>query len=142
MPDRAAFLRIGELSDELGVPQHVLRFWQARFQEIRPLQRAGGRRLYRPSDLDLIKGIQRLLHGGGYSIRGAQRILKEHGVNLVQAIGRGEAEIAPSSPGQDEAEAFEGLRELPLDLRQALERALHDPVATRRLAEACLAQAA
>lgn len=87
-----AFRTISEVSDDVGTPQHVLRFWESRFAQIRPLKRAGGRRYYRPDDVDLLKGIQHLLHGQGYTIKGAQRVLKEHGVRFVQAIGRGEAE--------------------------------------------------
>ncbi|GEP11535.1 MerR family transcriptional regulator [Methylobacterium gnaphalii] len=92
-----AFRTISEVADELGVPQHVLRFWESRFAPVRPLKRAGGRRYYRPDDIDLIKGIQRLLYGQGYTIKGAQRVLKENGVRFVQAIGRGEAEAGQPS---------------------------------------------
>lgn len=95
-----AFRTISEVADDLGIPQHVLRFWEGRFAQIRPLKRAGGRRYYRPDDIDLLKGVQRLLHGQGYTIKGAQRVLKENGVRFVQAIGRGEAE-AMVPPLQD-----------------------------------------
>lgn len=92
-----AFRTIGEVADDLDVPQHVLRFWEGRFAQVRPVKRAGGRRYYRPDDVDLLKGIRRLLHGQGYTIRGAQRVLKENGIRFVQAVGRGEAEAgAPS----------------------------------------------
>lgn len=104
-----AFRTITEVSEELGVPQHVLRFWESRFSQIRPLKRAGGRRYYRPDDVDLLKGVRRILHGQGYTIRGAQRILKEHGVRFVQAIGRGEAEPGPPLPQDRDEDATVGL---------------------------------
>ncbi len=89
-----AFRTISEAAAELNVPQHVLRFWETRFSQIRPMKRAGGRRYYRPQDIDLLKGIRRLLHEEGYTIKGVQRILREHGVAHVIAIGRGQVELA------------------------------------------------
>jgi DNA-binding transcriptional MerR regulator len=91
-----AFRTISEVSDELDVPQHVLRFWETRFAQIKPLKRGGGRRLYRPNDIDLLKGIRKLLYGEGYTIRGVQKILKEEGSAHVTAIGRGEASARKS----------------------------------------------
>ena len=85
-----AFRTISEVADDLELPQHVLRFWETRFAAIRPLKRGGGRRYYRPDDIELLKGIRHLLYGEGYTIKGVQRILKEEGVRFVQAIGRGE----------------------------------------------------
>ncbi len=85
-----AFRTISEAAEELDVPQHVLRFWETRFAQIKPMKRAGGRRYYRPADLDLLKGIRSLLYSEGYTIRGLQRILKEEGVAYVSGIGRGE----------------------------------------------------
>ena len=87
-----AFRTISEVADDLDVPQHVLRFWETRFSQIRPMKRGGGRRHYRPADIDLLKGIRHLLYGEGYTIRGVQRILKEEGTAHLIAIGRGEAE--------------------------------------------------
>ena len=81
-----AFRTISEVAQELDIPQHVLRFWETRFSHIRPMKRSGGRRYYRPDDVDLLKGIRRLLYGEGYTIRGVQRILKEHGVKSVQNL--------------------------------------------------------
>jgi len=72
-----AFRTISEVAHDLELPQHVLRFWETRFQQIKPLKRGGGRRYYRPDDIDLLRGIQYLLYGEGYTIRGAQRILKD-----------------------------------------------------------------
>ncbi len=81
-----AFRTISEVADDLDIPQHVLRFWETRFAQIKPMKRSGGRRYYRPDDVDLLKGIRRLLYGEGYTIRGVQRILKEHGIKSVQAL--------------------------------------------------------
>ena len=81
-----AFRTISEVADDLDIPQHVLRFWETRFTQIKPMKRSGGRRYYRPDDVDLLKGIRRLLYGEGYTIRGVQRILKEHGIKSVQGL--------------------------------------------------------
>jgi DNA-binding transcriptional MerR regulator len=81
-----AFRTISEVADDLDIPQHVLRFWETRFAQIKPMKRSGGRRYYRPDDVDLLRGIRRLLYGEGYTIRGVQRILKEHGVKAVQGL--------------------------------------------------------
>jgi DNA-binding transcriptional MerR regulator len=85
-----AFRTISEAAEELTVPQHVLRFWETRFTQIKPMKRAGGRRYYRPTDIELLKGIHSLLYSQGYTIRGVQRILKEEGGSYVVGIGRGE----------------------------------------------------
>ena len=89
-----AYRTISEVADELDVPQHVLRFWETRFPQIKPLKRGGGRRYYRREDVDLVRGIRALLYGQGYTIKGVQRILREGGVRFVQAVGRGEAVAA------------------------------------------------
>ena len=81
-----AFRTISEVADDLDIPQHVLRFWETRFAQIKPMKRSGGRRYYRPDDVDLLRGIRRLLYGEGYTIRGVQRILKEHGIGSVQRL--------------------------------------------------------
>lgn len=90
-----AFRTITEVAESLDVPQHVLRFWETRFGQIRPMKRAGGRRYYRPDDVDLVAGIRHLLHVRRYTIKGAQRVIKENGVRYVQAVGRGEVVAAP-----------------------------------------------
>ena len=81
-----AFRTISEVADDLDIPQHVLRFWETRFSQIKPMKRSGGRRYYRPDDVDLLRGIRRLLYGEGYTIRGVQRILKEYGIGSVQRL--------------------------------------------------------
>ncbi len=74
-----AFRTISEVADEIDVPQHVLRFWESRFTQIKPMKRGGGRRYYRPDDVDLLRGVRHLLYGEGYTIRGVQRILRDEG---------------------------------------------------------------
>jgi DNA-binding transcriptional MerR regulator len=91
-----AFRTISEVADELDLPQHVLRFWETRFAQIKPMKRGGGRRYYRPVDVDLIKGIRNLLYDRGYTIKGAQRLIKDNGVAFVQALGSGDMEAARS----------------------------------------------
>ena len=89
-----AFRTISEVADDLDIPQHVLRFWETRFAQIKPMKRSGGRRYYRPDDVDLLKGIRRVLYGEGYTIRGVQRILKEHGIKSVQGLADGSAAVS------------------------------------------------
>jgi DNA-binding transcriptional MerR regulator len=99
-----AFRTISEVADELDLPQHVLRFWESRFPHIKPMKRGGGRRYYRPEDIDLLRGIRRLLYGDGYTIRGVQRILREQGVRTVQSVGQGHAAnllLPPQDDAQD-----------------------------------------
>lgn len=79
-----AFRTISEVADDLDVPKHVLRFWENRFPQIKPMKRGGGRRYYRPADLDLLRGIKHLLHNEGYTIKGVQKILREQGLELVK----------------------------------------------------------
>jgi DNA-binding transcriptional MerR regulator len=84
-----AFRTISEVAAELDVPQHVLRFWESRFAQIKPVKRAGGRRYYRPDDIDLLKGIRALLYSDGFTIKGVQKVLKDRGLRHVAEIGRG-----------------------------------------------------
>jgi DNA-binding transcriptional MerR regulator len=82
-----AFRNISEVSEELGVKKHVLRFWETRFPQLKPMKRGGGRRYYRPADLELLRGIRRLLQSEGYSVRGVQKILREGGIEDVKRLG-------------------------------------------------------
>lgn len=82
-----AFRTISEVAEELDVPQHVLRFWESRFTQIKPLKRAGGRRYYRPDDVALLRGVRALLYSEGYTIKGVQKILKERGARFVGGGG-------------------------------------------------------
>src|SRR4051812_25315395 len=87
-----AFRTISEVAEDLDLPQHVLRFWETRFPQIKPLKRGGGRRYYRPDDVDLLKGIRYYLYGEGYTIKGVQRILKDRGLKHVCEMGRAQTE--------------------------------------------------
>ena len=112
-----AFRTIGELADDLGVPQHILRYWETRFPQLRPLQRAGNRRYYRPADVALAQRIHRLLNQDGYTIRGVPQL-------LASGAGDGEDLIAagasPASPPSDfPAEELKRLRKT---LKDALDR--------------------
>ena len=99
-----AFRTISEVAQELDVPQHVLRFWESRFREIKPMKRGGGRRYYRPDDVDLLRGIRHLLYGEGYTIRGVQRLLREQGVRFVQSVWQPGAPQPTLQPADDAAE--------------------------------------
>ena len=135
-----AFRTISEVAQDLDIPQHVLRFWETRFSQIKPMKRSGGRRYYRPDDVDLLKGIRRLLYGEGYTIRGVQRILKEHGIKSVQSLadsstavsfgaieeaigqslmedGLEPREEAVEAKGEEEEEEYEGSDEEGIDFR-------------------------
>ena len=89
-----AFRTISEVAEDLDLPQHVLRFWETRFSQIKPLKRGGGRRYYRPQDVDLIKGIKSMLYDQGYTIKGVQKLLRENGNQFVAAIGAGDLAAA------------------------------------------------
>ena len=92
-----AFRTITEAADELDVPAHVLRFWEGKFSQLRPLKRAGGRRLYRADDMALLRGIRALLHEDGYQLKGVQKLFKDQGVAWVRERGGG-ALLAASIP--------------------------------------------
>ena len=114
-----AFRTISEVADELDLPQHVLRFWESRFREIKPMKRGGGRRYYRPDDVDLLRGIRHLLYGEGYTIRGVQRILREQGSKFVEAVWQ---EGAPQPPhgAADEHYAEDEVAAGPLEAKRGL----------------------
>ena len=103
-----AFRTISEAADELGVPQHVLRFWETKFSFIRPMKRAGGRRFYRRQDLDVLRGVRSLLHEEGYTIKGVQRLHKEQGLRRLMTAAGGE--IDPTALAELEAAEAEALR--------------------------------
>ena len=93
-----AYRTISEVSDDLAVPQHVLRFWETKFSQVRPLKRGGGRRYYRPEDVQLLRRIQRLLYEEGYTIKGVQRLLKEGKSTEADAPAAASGEASPSGP--------------------------------------------
>lgn len=129
-----AYRTISEAGEETGLPAHVLRFWESRFTQLKPVKRAGGRRLYRPQDILLLKGLKTLLYEEGFTIKGAQKYLKDHGVADVCAIGEGASPGAPhaasSAPpvsaddASSEADDGPGLFEVP-----SADRAHSNPVA-------------
>lgn len=124
-----AFRTISEVATELDVPQHVLRFWEGKFAQVRPMKRGGGRRYYRPEDIELLRGIRQLLYGDGFTIRGVQKILREQGIRYVSGVGSGEIEAAPpsvSAPAQPAPSAPKGAPPAPAnddDLSVAAEAA-------------------
>ena len=115
-----AFRTISEAADELHVPQHVLRFWETKFSFIKPMKRAGGRRFYRPSDIAVLRGVRRLLHDEGLTIKGVQKLHREQGIKRLVAAGEGTA----PAPVRAAAPAAAAAR--PTGERQALLDALHD----------------
>jgi DNA-binding transcriptional MerR regulator len=136
-----AFRTISEVADEIDVPQHVLRFWESRFVQIRPMKRGGGRRYYRPDDVDLLRGVRYLLYGEGYTIRGVQRILREQGADFVQNVWRAGAEpppppLAEDRAGEDTGAAAAGTRAEPnlfaFSSPRGDARSLDEPAAERR----------
>ena len=95
-----AFRTISEVADELDVQKHVLRFWENKFPQVRPMKRGGGRRYYRPDDLDLLRGIRFLLHREGYTIKGVQKLLREQGLDYVKACWQVPPGGAPAQPAE------------------------------------------
>ncbi len=96
-----AFRTISEVATEIDVPQHVLRFWETRFPQIKPMKRGGGRRLYRPDHVALLRGIRALLYDDGMTIKGVQKVLREHGVKTVTARGSADAALSVELRGED-----------------------------------------
>ncbi|MGZ3280790.1 MAG: MerR family transcriptional regulator [Phenylobacterium sp.] len=131
-----AFRTISEAADELHVPQHVLRFWETKFAFIRPMKRAGGRRFYRPSDIAVLRGVRRLLHDEGYTIKGVQRLHREEGLRrLVSAGGEAGPAAAPAP-----AERAPGLHATtaPAVGRDSLQNALRDLESAKQRLDALL----
>ena len=127
-----AFRTISEVADDLDLPQHVLRFWETRFVQIKPMKRGGGRRYYRPDDVDLLRGIRFLLYGEGYTIRGVQRILKEQGPRFVIGAGRGEFAGVPGRRDGSEDAEDDAVEAAPLRVEPAFAHPSH---ATRHAPE-------
>ncbi|MDX2027802.1 MAG: MerR family transcriptional regulator [Alphaproteobacteria bacterium] len=137
MKSPAAFRTISEVATDLSVPQHVLRFWESKFQQIKPLKRGGGRRYYRPEDVQLISGIKDLLYNQGFTIRGVQKLLRENGRGVSSARSMvAEPQVpasmtpmqAPSTSVQSQAP-----RGLPSDKRREIEGVLNELKALREL---------
>ena len=142
-----AFRTISEVAEELDVPKHVLRFWEQKFPQIKPMKRGGGRRYYRPEDLELLRGIRHLLHREGYTIRGVQKILRTQGVDGVKRAGLDVASAqkpaakeeapqaqAPSKRARAKSRAEPAiLLPMPADVRATLTKALAELEACRKL---------
>ncbi|MFQ5774356.1 MAG: MerR family transcriptional regulator [Kiloniellaceae bacterium] len=112
----AAFRTISEVSHELDVPQHVLRFWEAKFSPVRPLKRGGGRRYYRPEDVDLLRRIRNLLYTEGYTIKGVQRLLREGQLKIDRQV--------PDPPAPSQREQLQAILHELVELRDILRRAI------------------
>jgi DNA-binding transcriptional MerR regulator len=97
-----AFRTISEVAVELDVPQHVLRFWESRFAHVKPVKRGGGRRYYRPEDVDLLRGIRALLYSDGFTIKGVQKLLREQGVRYVADLGRADCSLIARLAEEDD----------------------------------------
>jgi DNA-binding transcriptional MerR regulator len=128
----AAFRTISEVGRELDIPQHVLRFWESKFSQVKPLKRGGGRRYYRPEDIALLRRIRDLLYTEGYTIRGVQRLFREVGVKAI-------VEATDAAPGSGlEIAAVQGVSTtvktaVPLELRVELEAVMAELVELRRM---------
>ena len=105
--DPGALLTIGELSEELGIPQHILRYWETRFPQLRPMQRAGNRRYYRPADVELARRIHRLLNHEGYTVRGVQKLLRDKSDAETSTVAPSPAAAAPTE--SEAAESRSGI---------------------------------
>lgn len=104
-----AFRTISEVSTELDIPQHVLRFWEGKFSNLKPLKRAGGRRYYRPEDLELLKRIRALLYDEGYTIKGVQKLIRE---GALREASHGEAvAAAPAHSVEERAQGMDGAQQ-------------------------------
>jgi DNA-binding transcriptional MerR regulator len=122
----AAFRTISEVAEDLDVPQHVLRFWESKFPQVKPLKRGGGRRYYRPEDVLLLRRIRQCLYQEGYTIKGVQRLLREGAVKVAPRPAGGEASLPVPEEGVPEEfrHALEEIRDELVELRAILKRAL------------------
>jgi len=116
-----AFRTISEVAEELEVPQHVLRFWESRFPQVRPLKRAGGRRYYRPDDVALLRRIRQCLYDQGYTIKGVQKLLREGALKSADLVRAGtQAGIVSKAETAEKAEQAQDLRDIIAELRAEL----------------------
>lgn len=133
-----AFRTISEVADWLGVPTHVLRFWESRFSQVKPVKRAGGRRYYRPSDMELLGGIRKLLHEDGMTIRGVQKLLREQGVKHVAALsppldsGPGDRDVTPTDNVVELSDRREAAQDDTIEDAEIVEEAVTEEKEERR----------
>lgn len=119
----AAFRTISEVASDLDIPAHVLRFWESKFAQVKPLKRGGGRRYYRPEDIELLRGIRELLYTDGYTIKGVQKLLREGGVKQILAEQSGAAETqAAAAPAVLPAAAAEDAHNISTSGAEAVDR--------------------
>ena len=127
-----AFRTISEAADDLGLPQHVLRFWETRFPQIKPLKRGGGRRYYRPDDVELLRAVKQLLYGEGYTIKGVQRLFKEQGARAIVSVNQGKDPVAAAATEEfsasEQSEFVE--RSAPRDISRAATE-MHEAMSAR-----------
>jgi len=128
-----AFRTISEVSTALEVPQHVLRFWETKFKIVKPLKRGGGRRYYRPSDVDLIRGIRDLLYKHGFTIKGAQKLLKDQGSKAINVDAMVMAARTDSNPALAHAAENGVSGGLPEDARQQISSVLIELQAIKKM---------
>ena len=136
-----AFRSISEAATEVGVPQHVLRFWETKFAFVAPVKRAGGRRFYRPEDIDILKGVRRLLHEEGLTLKGVARLHKAQGLKRI--LGEEATETAPDAPMPEmpiRPAAQPAPTGLSPDQRQRLAEVLRDIEAAQTRLEAALSR--
>ncbi len=125
-----ALRTISEVATDLDIPKHVLRFWESKFTQIRPMKRGGGRRYYRPADIELLKAIRHLLYGEGFTIRGVQQIFKREGIDYVKSFAAtSEAEAASNLTSQAEDTPSEKITNthLKVSLKKLPKATLDDP---------------
>ncbi len=129
-----AFRTISEVAEDLDLPQHVLRFWETRFTQIKPMKRGGGRRYYRPLDVELLKGIRHLLYDQGYTIKGVQRLLRENNAQFIIALGNGDVQAVEVITRQKQQAAEKRAAEEAADNELALPNGIKPaPQPTRKL---------
>lgn len=115
-----AFLTIGELAQELGVPQHILRYWETRFPQLRPLQRSGNRRYYRPRDVEIARAIHRLLNVEGFTIKGAVKILHDRLADRTDADVQPDAAAPAVGPAVADDQLIARLRAIRAGIAEAV----------------------
>ena len=135
-----AFRTISEAAEELGVPQHVLRFWETKFSFIRPMKRAGGRRFYRPQDVAVLNGVRTLLHSEGLTIKGVQKLHRDHGLAQVIAAGLGSNGSASLEPDFDYEAPVERTPSLDGEARERLTFTLENLTAIKSRLDGLLAR--
>ncbi|WP_448582352.1 MerR family transcriptional regulator [Thermaurantiacus sp.] len=128
-----ALRTISEVSAELGVPQHILRFWESRFPDLKPLKRGGNRRYYRPADVELCRALHQLLHADGYTVKGVQKLIAAEGAKALAARIAGIRALQDPDPASDAPASVApapGPRAQLLAIRNRLARALGEPART------------